>query len=77
MDDQLELEQARAARDEGIQTAVDHADAVEPKWSDQAFAFLEAFMRTRDTFTAEQAAQFVRANLEAIADQGIPLENVA
>ena len=44
-------------RDRGIQQAIDHADAVEPSWSDMAYeatiSFIGSHMRSGDSFTME------------------------
>jgi hypothetical protein len=44
-------------RDEGIGRAVDHADRVEPKWSEQAFAFLDGYARQHKQFTGEDVRE--------------------
>lgn len=38
---QLDIDFARAARDDGIQRSVDHANADAPGWSDLALKFIE------------------------------------
>jgi len=51
----------RALRDAGMQTAVDHADAVHPTWSDRAFASLRAYVagtRPGVTFTCEAVRDY-------------------
>lgn len=56
--EQLDLiEEARARRDAGIETAIDHADAVTPKWSETAYAFLEGYALTHETFTSEDVRE--------------------
>lgn len=45
---------ARAARDAGIQQAVDHADRVEPKWSERAYSHLLNYALRNHLFTSEQ-----------------------
>lgn len=49
----FDFEAARAARDAGIHRATAHADRVNPKWSDDAYAFLERHARTSPLFTTE------------------------
>lgn len=49
----IDFEAARTLRDQKIQQAVDHADAVHPHWGDEAYAFLEGYARNNDTFTIE------------------------
>lgn len=51
----LDFTAARARRDEGIRRAVDHANAVEPRWADQAYEFLVRYLQTVETCTSEQA----------------------
>lgn len=67
-------ELAVAARDRGIQTAVDHADAVEPGWSDVAFAYLRQFLADKPSgheFTGEAVRQFAeRAGIARPTDKG-------
>jgi hypothetical protein len=41
---QLDKLSAISARDEGIKTAVDHADAVHEKWSERAFEMFKAWL---------------------------------
>lgn len=50
----LDFERAREARDDGIKSAVDHADQARPEWSDVAYAFIENFARTTETFISEE-----------------------
>ena len=59
MNDQIDIDfdAARAARDAGIAMAIDHADAVEPRWSDYAFAFLTDYALTHETFTSEDVRE--------------------
>jgi hypothetical protein len=40
-------------RDQGMQQATDHADAVNPKWSETAHAFLLKYAKGNEQFTAE------------------------
>ena len=53
-------ESAQAARDAGIQRAVDHAEAVIPGWSGRAFDFLRGFVETpgRKAFSAEDVRAY-------------------
>jgi hypothetical protein len=44
----IDFTQARAARDDGIQRAVDHADADAPGWSTLAYNFLVEYARTHE-----------------------------
>ena len=45
---------AKQQRDAAIARAVEHADAVQPSWSDHAYAFLIAYLRAHASFTTEQ-----------------------
>lgn len=45
MDKQLNIFEATAARDAGMQTAIEHAEAVHEVWSDKAYAFLLSYAR--------------------------------
>lgn len=50
----FDWEAARAARDEGIARAAQHADDVTPKWSDRAFGMLSDYVKASDeAFTSE------------------------
>lgn len=40
---ELDFAAARAARDDGIRRAAEHAEAVTPKWGDRAYAALQLF----------------------------------
>lgn len=51
------IDDARAARDAGIQQAVDHADAVTPKWSDTAYDFLVGYAYGAEGFTSEDVRE--------------------
>jgi hypothetical protein len=44
MNSQLNIFDGRQARDEGINKASDHAEAVNPGWNDQAFTMLKQFI---------------------------------
>jgi len=50
----IDFAAAKQQRDAAIHRAVEHADAVEPSWSDRAYAFLTDYLRTHATFTTEQ-----------------------
>lgn len=69
------LHEATAARDAGIATAIDHADAVTPAWSERAFVELQAAIAMRRranpglTFMAEDVRRFAeRRGLPAPPD---------
>lgn len=55
---------ARAARDAGIQTAAEHADAVMPKWSERAFDVLRCFCHRPggggEVFTSEDVRDYAK-----------------
>lgn len=44
---------ARAARDAGMQQALDHAERKEPSWGDLAYDYLVSYARKHKQFTAE------------------------
>jgi hypothetical protein len=49
-------------RDGGIKLAADHADAMEPNWSEEAFKALKSFiLGRRDEFMAEDVRKYARA----------------
>ena len=53
----LDLDSVRVRRDVGIQRAVDHADDVDPTWSERAYAFLQKFLRNEPgAFLTEDVA---------------------
>jgi hypothetical protein len=58
--------EARAARDAGIKQAVDHANAVEPKWSDQAYAVLLDFLTKPDAYVCSFTSEDVRAHADKL-----------
>lgn len=68
MSEQLALDwtAARAARDAGIQRAVDHAEAVVPRWADTAFAFLL-------TYLAGQSGRFTSEDVRLAASSTVPV----
>lgn len=53
MTDLLDFMTTRDLANEGMQRAVEHADRVEPSWSDRAFNILADFARTNPEFMAE------------------------
>lgn len=57
---QSSLLDAIAAKDAGIQTAVDHADRVEPGWSERAYKFLIEWLSKKPSgfkFQAEEVRE--------------------
>ncbi len=64
-----EREAARAARDDGIRRAVEHADAVEPRWVDQAYDVLLDFLRRPEAHVASFTSEDVREHAAAL---GLP-----
>lgn len=50
----LDLSASRAARDEGIRRAVDHAEDVTPHWADLAYAFIVDYFSRYEEATSEQ-----------------------
>lgn len=65
----FDFEAARAARDDGMQRAVEHADRVTPMWSDMAYAFLEGYAREHELFTTEDM-RFASAGTIPSPDEG-------
>ena len=65
------MQSAAQLRDAGIQTAVDHADAVVPRWSDRAYALLVRAVSSRQMRNPDQPfmAEEVRAYAENL---GLP-----
>lgn len=59
------FEEGRKLRDQGIRTAVDHANVANPKWSDKAFALLLALIATRDS-------PFMTEDVRAVSKQMLP-----
>lgn len=51
------------ARDDGIARAAEHADAVEPRWTDRAFDLLRAHAEQHTFFTIEQLRKAVAGQL--------------
>ncbi len=72
MQDQMSLDlvaqparrqRARAARDKGIQRAIDHANAVEPTWGEVAYRHLTQLVMDKPsgaTLTSEAIREFAR-----------------
>lgn len=56
----IDFTAARAARDAGIAAAVEHADHVEPKWSDTAYDFLVGYLPSVETLTSEDVREASR-----------------
>lgn len=50
--------EAQRLADEGMQRAVDHADAVEEGWSERAYQLLERFAQTNFEFMTEDCRQW-------------------
>lgn len=67
---QLELDifKSREARDKGMQTAVDHAEAVIPDWSQKAYGLLQEFLKIH---VGEFQAEEVRSHA-ALVDFPLP-----
>lgn len=57
---QTTLDFARAARDDGMQRAIDHAESDAPGWSDVAFQFLRNYARTHEHFISEDVSDASR-----------------
>jgi hypothetical protein len=56
---QMEIFEAREARDQGIAAAADHAEQVNPGWNDQAYDFLKKFIDIRQgPFMAEEVRSY-------------------
>jgi hypothetical protein len=58
MADRNTYSQAAARRDDGMQRAVEHADAVDLFWSERAYGHVMDFCRTKITFLTEDARAF-------------------
>ena len=59
---------ARAARDAGMARALDHAEAVEPRWGDVAYQALTTFVRwytAPGPFTSFEFREWARPRLSA------------
>ena len=60
---QQEIDFAKAARDNGIQQAIDHADEVNPSWSEQAYYALKCFLDDgQGEFLCEEFRQWCEIN---------------
>lgn len=59
----MTTQEARDARDEGIAAAADHADRINPKWQDLAYAALCAYAEHHPTFTIEQLRRDLNGTL--------------
>lgn len=49
----IDFAAARAARDRGMQQAIDHANRVDPSWADTVYTYLRVYARTHPSFTTE------------------------
>lgn len=54
---------ARNARDQGIATAIQHAERINPEWPELAYNALVEYAKTRETFTIEQLRVHLGATL--------------
>ena len=61
MADRNEYSEAGARRDDGMQRAVEHADAVEVFWSESAYSHLRDFCRLQTSFLTEEAREFAES----------------
>ena len=52
---------AATRRDDGIRRAVEHADSVEPSWSDRAGAMLLQYAASREAWMAEDLREWAHA----------------
>lgn len=57
----IDFEAARAARDAGMQQALDHATDVNPEWPERAYAFLVEFAKAHSEFISEDVSDASRA----------------
>lgn len=71
---ELNFEQGRKLRDEGMKRAVDHANKVSPGWADKAYRFFtEIFLRDHNgSFMAEEVRAYA-----ALMDIDLPPSNRA
>lgn len=58
----LDYGAAQRAAELGMRRAIDHADRIEPGWSEQALIALLHFAARTDQFTAEEARRHVHAD---------------
>lgn len=56
---------AEAARDAGINLALEHADAVAPAWAERAYTVFLAYAKVTPRFTAEQMREACADQIEA------------
>lgn len=52
------METAEQLRDAGIASAIQHADAESPTWSERAFRFVRAFATMNNNLTSEGVRQY-------------------
>lgn len=64
-----DIEQARALRDAGIQRAVDHAEAVIPRWVDRAYEILCCYLKHPDRDSQAFTSEDVRVYADGL---GLP-----
>lgn len=64
--DLLSWSDSQKNAERGIAMAVDHADAEQPGWSEQALAFVVTYAASHDQFMAEDAREYAHK-------QGLPL----
>lgn len=65
----IPIEQARLRRDDGIERAVEHADAVKEAWSLDAFHLLEEYLRGNgEPFLAEHFVAWSAARIDQPPD---------
>jgi hypothetical protein len=70
---QMDLFEARQARDEAVQRAGDHAEAVNPGWNEMAFQFLKSYILIHQgSFTTEDVRSYA-----AMADFPLPPDSRA
>ena len=70
MDNQtvFDFDAAREARDQGIRTAIEHADDVTPRWSDKAFELLCEHAQRHAEFTSEDVRFAAKDSIPAPPD---------
>jgi hypothetical protein len=59
--DLLSWREAQRKGDVGMTRAVEHADRVEPAWSERALGALQAYCLSHSEFTAEEAREALHA----------------
>jgi hypothetical protein len=57
----INFEQARAARDSGMQQALDHAQAENPDWKTVAYTWLIGYAKTHPSFISEDVGDAYEA----------------